>query len=205
MRKIIFLSLLAFLVISCESEAERKKRLAKEKRAKIELQHKIEQERIAKERLLEKKRKKKAIYDKYINNSLLTGATPYSRYYGRNHRCNDYGCSKIKVKAPINSEIDVLVIIKKHGRVFRHAYINSGDNYTFSFPNGTYQAFFYYGKGWNPNKLMKKGTIKGGFIDKVSFDKDSPQTLKNNILTYELILQQNGNFMTRPSNEEEAL
>ncbi len=153
-----------FLIVSCESEAERKKRLAKEEQARIELQQKIErkekeqaykleQERIEQERLLEKKRKEKAIYDKYINNSLRTGDTPYSKYYGRNSRCTNYGCSQIKVKT---SNSDVIVTIKKHGKVVRHAYINSGDSYTFSFPNGTYQTFFYYGKGWNPNKLMKK-------------------------------------------------
>ena len=100
-----------------------------------------------------------------------------------------------------------MVTIKKNNEVFRHAYINAGSQYTFEFPNGTYQAFFYYGRGWNPNKVMKEtdcGTLKGGFIADEHFGKDSPQSLSNNILEYELILQQNGNFSTRPSNSEEA-
>jgi hypothetical protein len=139
----------------------------------------------------------------YFNNSLPTGATPYSGYYGKNSSCNSNGCSQIKVKTPNNS--DVLVTIKQNNEVVRHAYIQKGDSYTFSFPNGSYQAFFYYGKGWNPEKEMKNGEIKGGFLVDESFGKDDEQSLYNNVLEYELILQQNGNFSTRPSNPDEAL
>ena len=176
----------------------------------------IEKERIEEERLaeierketairLEKKRKEKAIYDKYINKSLRTGSKPYAYCFGSNNSCSDYGCSQIKVKTPYNS--DVVVTIKKNGKVYRHAYIKSSNTYTFEFPNGTYQTFFYYGNGWNPNKFMKEttcGTLKGGFIDAEHFGKDSPQSLHNNVLSYELILQQNGNFSTKPSNSDEA-
>ena len=181
---------LAFVIGSCESEAERKQREAKQ-----------EQERIESKVRLEKERKEKAIYDKYINNSLRTGVTPYSQYYGKNSTCDDYGCSQIKVRT---SNSDVIVTVKKNGSVVRHAYINSGSSFTFSFPNGTYQIFFYYGKGWNPEKGMKGGEMKGGFITNEIFGKDDPQYLSNNILEYELILQENGNFSTRPSNPEEA-
>ena len=139
---------------------------------------------------------------KYANNSLATGATPYAKYYGGNKKCNEYGCSKIKVTT---SNSDVLVTIKKNGRVVRHAYIKAGGNYTFSFPNGTYQAFFYYGSGWNPKKPMKGGEISGGFVNNESFGKDDPQTLSNNILEYSLVLQEYGNFSTRPSDSDEAL
>lgn len=215
---------LALVLSSCESEAERKQRLAREEQQRIEIEEKrkveeaetafqLEQERIEREKReeeerivrevrLEKERKEKAIYDKYINNSLRTGATPYSQYYGRNSSCDNYGCSQIKVRT---SNSDVIVTIKKSGSVVRHAYINSGSSYTFSFPNGTYQTFFYYGKGWNPEKEMKGGKMKGGFIDNEDFGKDDPQSLSNNILEYELILQENGNFSTRPSNPDEAL
>lgn len=221
--------ILAFLFVtlimsSCESEAQRKQRLAREQEQRIELEErqkleeaernlrleqerleleKIEREkRIAREALLKKEREERVQYEKYIRNSLRTGATPYSKYYGTNASCNEYGCSQIKVTT---SNSDVLITIKNDGKVVRHAYINSGDSYTFSFPNGTYQTFFYYGKGWNPEKEMKGGKIKGGFIADVSFGKDNPQTLNDNILEYQLILQEHGNFSTRPSNPEEAL
>lgn len=140
--------------------------------------------------------------EEYLYNSLSTGATPYAKYYGKNKTCNKYGCSQIKVRT---SNSDVLVTIKKLDKVVRHAYIQAGDSYTFSFPNGEYQAFFYYGKGWNPEKEMKGGEMKGGFVSNEDFQKDSPQNLHNNILEYELILQQNGNFSTQSSDSEEAL
>ena len=146
------------------------------------------------------------IYNKYINNSLQTGTTPYRRYYGGNAACKESGCSQIKVTTPQTS--DVLVTIKSNEKVVRHAYIRANSSYTFEMPNGTYQPFFYYGKGWNPEKEIKRAdgtTILGGFVSGDTFGKDSLQRLKNNILEYELILQSNGNFSQKPSNAMEAL
>ena len=111
--------------------------------------------------------------------------------------------SEIKVKTPANS--DVLVTIKQNGIIVRHAYIEANRMFTFSLSNGTYQPFFYYGKGWNPDKPMKHGTMYGGFVANELFGKDTPQFLNDNILTYELILQRDGNFSTKPSNQDEAL
>lgn len=224
MKKLLAPFLIITILISCESEQERKQRLAREERERIEFEQKqtedkkaetlrleqarierekeVEAERITREAELEKERKEQAIYDQYISNSLRTGSTPYSKYYGENSSCIDYGCSQIKVST---SNSDVLVTIKKNDKVLRHAFVQAGDTYTFSFPNGIYQAFFYYGKGWNPEKEMKGGEIRGGFIADESFGKDDPQSLINSQLVYELILQQNGNFSTRPSNPEEAL
>jgi hypothetical protein len=225
---ITIITVFLFCSCSCESEQAKNTRLQKEEQARIELVEKqkekelqakkeaekkaeeerviAEQQRIAEEARLEQQRKEKAIYDKFINNKLANGATPYASLYGGNKSCSDYGCSKIKVQTPSSS--DVLVTIKKNDKVVRHAFIRAGSSYTFEMPNGTYQPFFYYGKGWNPNKVMKttpQGTLKGGFIEAEDFGKDDPQTLYNNILTYTLILQQNGNFSTRPSNANDAL
>jgi hypothetical protein len=219
MKAILFYSLLIIFVVltSCESEQEKKLRLLKAEKQRIELTeisrreelHRAaieKQERIIQDAREEERRKERETYEKYINNSLQNGSTPYAYCYGRNKSCSDYGCSQIKVKTPYNS--DVLVTIKENGTVIRHAYIAAGCSFTFEFPNGTYQAFFYYGKGWNPEKFMKYsscGDLKGGFVSDEQFGKDTPQTLNNNILEYELILQQNGNFSTKPSNQEDAL
>jgi hypothetical protein len=172
------------LSLSCQSKQQRQEQAEEEEQMRIE----------------------EEMYEKYIDNSLNTGDTPYSYMYGGNPSCNDYGCSQISVKTPSNS--DVLVTIKQDGEVVCHAYIRSSSSYTFEIPNGTYQPFFYYGKGWNPEKVMKEtpqGMLKGGFIENEYFGKDDPQYLENNILQYELILQHNGNFSTRPSNAEDAL
>jgi hypothetical protein len=111
----------------------------------------------------EKKRKEKEIYDRNINNSLPTGSTPYFDYYGGNPTCNSYGCSEIVVRT---SNSDVLVTIKSQGKVVRHGYVKAGGSYTFSMPNGTYQPFFYYGKGWNAEKEMKNRRRKNKIAQK---------------------------------------
>ena len=139
----------------------------------------------------------------YLGNSLSTGATPYSTVYGNNYRCPYTQCSGIKVTAP--RESDIVVIIKRNdsnGKVIAHGYIKAGGTYQFDIPDGTYQTFFYYGEGWNPNKVMKGG-VKGGFVKDEIFSKDNPQEIYSGILSYVLQLQRNGNFQTRGSNANE--
>lgn len=190
---ILLMSLLA-VVTSCESEVEMQQRIER-----------VEQLKLEREAKRQEQAEEKAIHDKYISNSLKTGATPYAYCYGENNSCSGYDCSKLKVKTPFNS--DVIVTIKKGSDVISHAYIHAGSTHTFELPDGIYQPFFYYGKGWNPEKLMTQtscGTLKGGFVAEESFGKDGPQSLFGTILSYELILQEQGNFSTRPSNSSEA-
>lgn len=48
------------------------------------------------------------------------------------------------------------------------------------------------------------GKVRGGFLKGEAFSKDgSPAYMENQILTYELTLQENGNFQTSTSNEGE--
>ena len=117
--------------------------------------------------------------------------------------CTRSQCSAIEVTAPTNS--DIVVIIKRdndRGSVISHAYIRAGRKYSFDLPNGTYQPFFYYGEGWNPNKDMGNG-IKGGFVKDESFSKDNPQSISDCVLSYVLQLQKDGNFQTKGSNRRE--
>lgn len=140
---------------------------------------------------------------KYANNSLPTGATPYTAYYGKNYKCPQYQCSGIKVTAP--RESDIVVIIKRnnqYGKVIAHGYIRAGSTYQFAIPDGTYQTFFYYGEGWNPNKDMGNGII-GGFVKDEIYSKDSPQNINSGVLSYILQLQRDGNFQTRESSRGE--
>ena len=140
----------------------------------------------------------------YENNSLTTGAAPYTAYYGRNYKCPYEQCSGIKVTAP--GESDIVVIIKRNnanGKVISHGYIKAGATLFFPVPDGTYQTFFYYGTGWNPNKEMSGG-IRGGFVKDEIFSKDNPQDIYSGILTYILQLQRDGNFQTRGSNKSEV-
>lgn len=140
----------------------------------------------------------------YINNHLSTGDTPYKDYYGPNYECHRRQCSAIEVTAPENS--DIVVIIKRddeNGDVVSHGYIRAGGKYTFDLPNGTFQPFFYYGEGWNPQKEMGNG-LKGGFVKYESFSKDSPQPISDCVLSYVLQLKRDGNFQTKGSNRSEV-
>ena len=132
----------------------------------------------------------------YMDNRLQTGASPY-----KNAKLSGNE-STIEVKTSAGDENDVVVIIKHNGKIVRNAYIQGGDSYQFSVPNGTYQMFFYGGKGWNPDKKMAGGYI-GGFITNESFSKDNAVTLDYQGLNYELIPQRNGNFNTEQSSETE--
>lgn len=48
------------------------------------------------------------------------------------------------------------------------------------------------------------GTLTGGFVSGRHVGKDAPQYLVNQILSYELIEQIDGNFQARPSSTNEA-
>ena len=141
--------------------------------------------------------------EKYLTNSLPTGATPYKKFYGKNYKCPSYQCSAIIVTAP--RESDIVVIIKRNnseGKVISHGYIKASHTCRFDIPDGTYQTFFYYGRGWNPNKEMKGG-VKGGFVKDEIFSKDYPQLIESAELSYVLQLQRSGNFQTKGSNKNE--
>ena len=145
-----------------------------------------------------------AFEEQWKFNSLNTGAMPYSYCYGSNNYC-DYGCSKISVRT---GSSDVLVTIKDiSGDVVRHGYIIGGHTFTFNVSDGRYQVFFYSGTGWNPQKFMTTnscGTLRGGFVSGENFSKDDYISLYSQGMTYELILQQNGNLSTEPSSMNEA-
>lgn len=138
--------------------------------------------------------------------SQYTGATPWENCYGKNASCEYVGCSDIRVNTSSNSSI--VAIVKKYGKVVKHAYISAGSSYTFQVPDGTYQVFFYYGSEWDRNKTMNSKdcyTLRGGFKSKESVSKTERITLKGQIMTYTLTYTTSGNFSPKSSNLEEAL
>lgn len=147
---------------------------------------------------LERLEKINPITERYGDNRLETGNQPYE-----NETIVRGDDSQIVVRTSGTDRTDVVVILKKNDMIVRNKYVQAGDQVVFDIPDGTYQVFFYYGKGWYPDKEMPNG-MKGGFVMYESFSKDDPQSLEHNILTYELILQTDGNFSARPSNAEEA-
>jgi hypothetical protein len=151
----------------------------------------------------------KVFLKQWKSNSLRTGSTPYVDCFGRNPYCypdDGYSeCSFIKVVTPFNS--DVMVTIKKRNRVYKHAYIKAGESYKFKLPNGSYETFFYYGKGWNPNKKMNSSNcsnLRGGFVSNETISKSGKESLYYGSLTYTLQLSSIGNFTPISSNSSEA-
>jgi hypothetical protein len=145
------------------------------------------------------------LIEQYKSNSLHTGATPYSKCYGSYNSCDSWNCSEIKIE---NSGLDVVVFIKNRSNaVVRHAYIKSEDEYTFNLPDGSYIVYFYSGSGWNPYKPLNSSNcnLTGGFISNEATSRGDYENLMSQQLTYELRLQESGNFSPRSANLEDAL
>ena len=129
--------------------------LVKDARERIETEKENRRIQAEIERAAEQQRQ---LESRYGNNSLSNGSAPYARWYGNNLYFDDYTPhSEIQVTAPSNS--DVIVIVRynnQNGNVAGHKYITAGNRVTIYLKNGyNYQTFFYYGKGWYPQKEMK--------------------------------------------------
>lgn len=186
--------IIIFIIGECTSGNETEKSVVQKK---SQIERREELSRIGDEETQQNRVEQiNPIDEQYLSNSLNTGATPY-----KNKRLKGQ-TSKVKVTTSSGTDCDIVVIIKHNDEIVRNAYIKAGDSYTLAIPNGTFQVFFYGGRGWNPNKEMPNG-YTGGFVADESFSKDDPIRINNQILEYELRLQRNGNFTTRPSNRGE--
>lgn len=139
--------------------------------------------------------------DNYKDYSLSNGSQPYASIYGYNSSCDYWGCSNIIVNAPYNSDV-VALIKNRNGNVVRHAYIRAGRSYSFEVPNGTYQPYFYYGKGWYPKKRMPKG-LRGGFLSSETHYYVHASYLENQEWTITLQLRTGGNLSTHSCSESD--
>lgn len=171
--------------------------------AKEEIRIREEEER----RQREEEQQREQLYNTYGSNSLYNGSQPYEIFYGKNHHYSSgEPHAEVRVKAAYDS--DVIVIIRynnQNGRVAGHTYVRAGQTATIQLPGGhRYQTFFYYGRGWYPDKPMKNG-IKGGFLEDETYSKDGSTALlqDNEILSFELTPILDGNFSTSQSNESE--
>lgn len=195
------------------SDAQERIQVAKEEirlREEEERRQREEETRIREEaerRQREEEEQRKQLYSTYGSNSLYNGSQPYESFYGKNHHYSSgEPHAEVRVKAAYDS--DVIVIIRydnQNGRVAGHTYVRAGQTATIQLPGGhRYQTFFYYGRGWYPDKPMKNG-VKGGFLKDEAYSKDGSPTLlqDNESLSFELTPVQNGNFSTSQSSEGE--
>ncbi len=129
-------------------------------------------------------------WEKYGKNSLSNGSRPYETYFGKPQKYRKDSNSDIVVKSPIS--FDVVTVLRKndeHGEVVAHAYVQADSTYKFTVDNGKYQAFFYIGRGWHPEKPMADSLI-GGFLQFETFSKDDPVSLMDEVFTYKLSMKQ---------------
>lgn len=135
-------------------------------------------------------------YETYIDNQLKTGSKPYKDYY-HSRTGNNY----LDFKTSGN---DYVIIVKDYGSsdVVNHIYIRAGDTGRLYLPDGTYNIYFYGGKGWNPD--MENGNVKGGFVSGGHIQKDGPVELYNQYGEYTLYPVQNGNLQLQGASKGEA-
>lgn len=227
MNRFVFACFLGACVLAgCETEAQRKERLervaeenrqralreqqmrqeaAERARKQAAEKARLQREREERERKAREEQQRRA---KWMANHLDNGAQPFTQCWGWNRSCEDWGCSEIKVVADRN--YDVLLTLKEDnedGDVARHVYIRRGQTKSVQVPNGTYQPFFIYGKGWDPNAVnpISGCSKRGWFVEQLEISKDFPDYLSNTAVTYRLQVTVGGNFQTKRSNASEAL
>ncbi len=135
-------------------------------------------------------------YDTYINNQLPTGAKPYKAYY-RTRTGENY----LDFKTSGN---DYVIIVRdyKTSKVVNHVYVQADDCGRLYLPNGTYNIYFYGGKGWNPT--MENGNVVGGFVSGGTVSKDGPVRLYDEYGEYTLYPVRNGNLHLESATINEA-
>jgi len=144
-----------------------------------EIGSKFEEERTTSDYDLAQEEKEPAFdpNEEYRNNSLETGAKPYASYFGRAQTGQNY------IDFKTSGLNDYVVIVKKHSnnKYINHIYIRGGDNARLNIPSGTYDVYFYSGKGWNPNMVI--GDFNGGFVNGGTTQKDGPIQLSTETIT----------------------
>lgn len=117
--------------------------------------------------------------DAWTGNSLKTGNTPYSDFFGEatfNRNLNS------SLEIDNTNSLDVIVCLQNYysRQYIRHVYIRSGETYTLrNLPNGIFFIKAFYGKDWNPDKIIKD-KIQGYFERDISYViYDDPSELIN--------------------------
>lgn len=136
-------------------------------------------------------------YETYIDNQLETGSKPYKDHY-RSRTGDNY------IDFKTSGEDYVIIVRDNHtSDVVNHIYVRANDRGRLYLPNGTYNIYFYGGKGWNPN--MKNGNVVGGFVSGGYIQKDGPVELYGQYGEYTLYPVQNGNLQLQSATKSEAL
>jgi hypothetical protein len=100
-----------------------------------------------------------------------SGHSPYDAYFGKGIY-NDTDNS-IVVTAPAKTHVVFVVINTYTKRRIRNEFIRKGETFTMTkIPYGTYDYMYFTGRNWSKNVLINNGTVRGGFKDYQSFNKN---------------------------------
>jgi len=138
--------------------------------------------------------------EEYKNNSLKTGSKPYASSFGKAQTGTNY----FYFKTSESDDKDFVIIVRRSrdNRYVNHTYIKGGETAQINVPDGTYNVYFYSGKGWNPNKVI--GERVGGFVDDETLQKDGPVKLFSAYMEYTLFPVFYGNLRLENASKKEA-
>ena len=136
-----------------------------------------------------------------------SGHSPYDAYFGKGIY-NDTDNS-IVVTAPAKTHVVFVVINTYTKRRIRNEFIRKGETFTMTkIPYGTYDYMYFTGRNWSKNVLINNGTVRGGFKDYQSFNKnednkDQMEFERGYYGSYTIRLKQTigGNLETKPTSE----
>ena len=136
-----------------------------------------------------------------------SGHSPYDAYFGKGIY-NDTDNS-IVVTAPAKTHVVFVVIDTYTKRRIRNEFIRKGETFTMTkIPYGTYDYMYFTGRNWSKNVLINNGTVRGGFKDYQSFNKnednkDQMEFERGYYGSYTIRLKQTigGNLETKPTSE----
>lgn len=135
--------------------------------------------------------------EKYINNRLATGSKPYP-YLGKSHTGNNY----MSFRTSGNHDFVVIVKRASDDKYMNHVYVRGGDNTKLYLPDGTFDVYFYSGRGWNPNKIV--GNYRGGFVSSEAMQKDEYVELISGACEYTLYPVKDGNLTLESVDKDEV-
>lgn len=138
-----------------------------------------------------------------------SGHSPYDNYFGKGvYNETD---NSIVVNAPPKTHVVFIVIDTYTKRRIRNEFIRKGETFTMTkIPYGTYDYMYFTGRNWSNSVLINNGTVKGGFKDYPSFNKneynkDQMEFKRGYYGSYEITLSQTigGNLETKSTSESD--
>ena len=100
-----------------------------------------------------------------------SGHSPYDSFFGKGeyHQTDN----SIVVTAPDKTHVVFVVVDTYTKKRIRNEFIRKGETFTMTkIPYGTYDYMYFTGRNWSNNVLINNGTVRGGFKDYKSFNKN---------------------------------